>query len=724
MTIFFRLLKTEIEAKGTQLAEQVKAANAKVPAPDAFAVEPSDFGQIPGSPFAYWVDSKIRHLFRELPRFEDSETVARVTNPTADNFRFLRNFWECPPNGIGRMEGWVPYAKGGEGKKFFCDINLVVAWDDEQKTYRGYTGTVHRPDLRPANLGFFFKEGIAWPLRASQLCAQVFPSGSAFSARSQCLFAPREKLPYYLGLLNSFVMDYLFKLALGRFGFPEFLVGVLRNLPKPIATPDSFRKTSEAGIAAYQIVQQESSTEETTHVFSLPAVGQYLYKSLKASGRAVQDARSSAMSRLAELQKELDLTAAHLYGLNQADYEALAVEQTQPALDYGIEATGDEENDDGDTSSDVSTQKSEIENLLMWSLGSAFGRWDVRFALDPSLLPKLQEPFDPLPRCSPGMLIGADSLPPAPNNIVSEEWLRARPNVITLPPDGTVEHPTIADSEYPLKINWDGIIPDDESHPEDIVRRVREVLELLWKDRAEPIEQEACEILGVHDLRDYFRSPSGFFADHLKRYSKSRRQAPIYWPLSTASGSYTVWVYYHRLTKDKLYTIVTKYVTPKIESVEKRADQLTDKLKDASGKAATELRDQLYDTKEFLSELNDFRAELLSVAQLPYKPDLNDGVIITAAPLNKLFRLRKWANDTAAVWKKLEAGEYDWAHMAYNIWPKRVEKKCETDRSNAIAHGLEHLCKAPVKAAKKPRRGKKQQEEEPKEEEPESDEEG
>ena len=75
---------------------------------------------------------------------------------------------------------------------------------------------------------------------------------------------------------------------------------------------------------------------------------------------------------------------------------------------------------------------------------------------------------------------------------------------------------------------------DDEDHPEDIVARVREALAVIWGDRADAIEQEACEILGVPTLRDYFRQPAGFFADHLKRYRKSRRQAPIYWPLSTA----------------------------------------------------------------------------------------------------------------------------------------------------------------------------------------------
>ena len=77
------------------------------------------------------------------------------------------------------------------------------------------------------------------------------------------------------------------------------------------------------------------------------------------------------------------------------------------------------------------------------------------------------------------------------------------------------------------------------------------------------LEQEACEILGVKDFREYFRKPSLFFADHLKRYSKSRRQAPIYWPLSTASGSYTLWIYYHRLNDQTLYTALNKYVKPK-----------------------------------------------------------------------------------------------------------------------------------------------------------------
>jgi hypothetical protein len=347
------------------------------------------------------------------------------------------------------------------------------------------------------------------------------------------------------------------------------------------------------------------------------------------------------------------------------------------------------------------------ETLISYVLGAALGRWDVRIALDPALAPKLPDPFDPLPVCPPGMLVGPDGLPAGPGRIVSEEWLRTRPDANTLPPDGLVKNPTIPDSEYPLRISWDGVLVDDPGfngdrpHRDDIVRRVREVLDLLWKEKAHEIEQEACDILGVSELRDYFRKPAKFFQDHLKRYSKSRRKAPIYWPLSTASGSYTLWIYYHRLTDQTLYTAVNKYVEPKISEVERSLRHVEDDLKAASGGEATRLRDRLNETQTFLGELRDLREELLRIAALPYKPDLNDGVIISAAPLNGLFSLRSWANDTKKVWNKLKKGDYDWAHLAYAIWPDRVRNVCKKDRSIAIAHGLEELCEVENPASKK-----------------------
>jgi hypothetical protein len=63
----------------------------------------------------------------------------------------------------------------------------------------------------------------------------------------------------------------------------------------------------------------------------------------------------------------------------------------------------------------------------------------------------------------------------------------------------------------------------------------------------------------VRELREYFRKPgkSGSWDDHVYRYSKSRRKAPIYWLLQSAKKNYALWLYYHRFDKDPLLPLVT-----------------------------------------------------------------------------------------------------------------------------------------------------------------------
>ena len=149
---------------------------------------------------------------------------------------------------------------------------------------------------------------------------------------------------------------------------------------------------------------------------------------------------------------------------------------------------------------------------------------------------------------------------------------------------------------------------------------------------------------------------------------------------------------------------------PKIDEVERQLRQIESELPNATGREASKLRDALEGTKAFLRDLREFRDELQCVANLPYKPNLNDGVLITASPLWKLFPLPKWRKDLEECWKKLEAGAYDWAHLAYSIWPERVREVCKHDRSIAIAHGLEELCEVQTKPTKK-KRPRKQKEE-------------
>jgi hypothetical protein len=71
----------------------------------------------------------------------------------------------------------------------------------------------------------------------------------------------------------------------------------------------------------------------------------------------------------------------------------------------------------------------------------------------------------------------------------------------------------------------------------------------------------------------------------------------------------------------------------------------------------------------------------------------------------KLFKLSKWQKTLNATWEKLAKGDYDWAHLAYSIWPDRVREKCTSDKSLAIAHECEDLYVEPPEGKKK--RGKR-----------------
>ncbi len=92
---------------------------------------------------------------------------------------------------------------------------------------------------------------------------------------------------------------------------------------------------------------------------------------------------------------------------------------------------------------------------------------------------------------------------------------------------------------------------------------------------------------------------------------------------------------------------------------------------------------------------------------MTYKPNHDDGAQICAAPLWRLFHYKPWQLVLKDTWDELEKGEYDWSNLSMNYWPQRILEKCKTDKSLAIAHGMEHLFIEPEAQQKKVRGRKK-----------------
>jgi hypothetical protein len=364
-------------------------------------------------------------------------------------------------------------------------------------------------------------------------------------------------------------------------------------------------------------------------------------------------------AKLAHVQAKIDEHTFNLYGIHGPDREHML--QTSYNADEG-EAEADNDTEDNAEVTEVNATEL-VAQLLSYGMGLVFNRFDLDLAVGKRPRPPEPEPFAPLPVCSPGMLTGEDGLP-----------LRQAP------------------PGYPLRIALDGIAVDDPDHPDDLVRRVLEGLDLVlgpwslvpgetkdnrqWtknnEQRTMDWEQEACELLGVRELRDYFRKPgkNGFWDNHVKRYSKSRRKGPIYWLLQSSKKNYALWLYYHRLDKDMLFKALMHYVEPKIRLEESRLDTLRSQRVEAgtSGSVAKKLAKDIDRQEALISELRDFEDKLRRVANLHLDPDLNDGVVLNIAPLRELV---PW-KEAKTYWDELLAGKYEWSSIGKQLREKGI----------------------------------------------------
>ena len=639
MTVFLKLLSDQ--DKGKSLLDTCTAIREGKPDARVFTVNPESFKTVPGAPFSYWVSDSIRDTFKRLSAFESEGRTAKQGLATANDNRFVREWWEIPLQ--LKRKKWFPFAKGGAYSPFYADIYLVVNWANHGLELKSFHGSfIRSPDL-------YFRPGLTWPNATTlSMSTRFLPLGCIFGHMGPSGFFEGNVLisiASHISIFNSKLFNFLveIQLALAAEGRKHYEVGIIQRTPIPTIDANSQTQLATLARRSWSLKRTLDTTNETSHAFLLPDL---------LRTRLGEFRPQEILSELAKIQTEIDEIAFRLYGFTDAD-KATMEEASQNSSSDNAEEVEDEDN------ADIAEKSPSVEyaSLLSWMVGVIVGRFDYRLATGERIAPVEPEPFDPLPEKSPGML--PDALSPLfPNN---------------------------------------GILVDDPNHPLDIEGRIREVLDVLWKDKATNIEKEACEILGISSLREYFRKPSFFFADHLKRYSKSRRAAPIYLPLSTRSGEYTIWIYYHSLNDQTLPKIVIDILNPKIDETETVLSRLNSR--DIKTLLADERKEQER-LKDLLEELVEFKTELERVAKLPYKPNLNDGVEITTSPLYKLFRFPAWQKRLKEAWEKLEEGNYDWAHLAYSIWPDRVKEKCKKDKSISIAHDLENLYEEPVKEKK------------------------
>ena len=653
--VFIRAIETDVDGKASALRDSIRATD-KAAGMTRFEVDPSTFSVVPKSPFAYWTSDVLRDAFGELPAFGAERRAIKQGLATADDFRFLRLATEAPTTTPAQR--WLSMAKGGRFSLFYADVYLMVNWEQDAREIwanvnsSGVTRSNIRM-LRKTISEFFFRPALTWPLRTqSGLSMRAMPSGCVFGHKGPAAFVGDNDTTTLLALLaisNSRCFAALVELHMA---FGSYEVGVLQRTPIPDLTRPDCETLATLSGRAWSLKRALDTRVEASHAFTLPAVLQVDGATLSARAEVWLVRVAAVESELAGLQSQIEDHCFTFYGIDDAERERI----TKGFAGVDDRAEPDEDDEGDDEKNEEIDVEPMAESLLSWALGVAFGRFDVRLATGTRALPAEPKPFDPLPVCAPGMLTGEDGLP------------------LAAAPGG-----------YPLTFPRDGVLVDDLGHPQDLLAHVNRVFEVVFGEHASERLLEAESYLGRRneDLRTWFARR--FFATHVKRYSRSRRKAPIYWQLGTPSASYSVWCYCHRLDGDTFFRLA-ELVQHKVDHEEGKLNTLR---QEAGADPSSKDRRAIDAQESFVAELRAFKNEVERVAPL-WNPNLDDGIIIHFALLWRLVPHDKpWQRECKKVWEKLQQGDYDWAHLAMHLWPERVVPKCAKDRSLAIAHGLE-----------------------------------
>ena len=211
-----------------------------------YAADQSNFSKIPGSPVAYWVGEKFVKAFENGISVDTISDFTGSQHKTADNDRFLRLFWEVKKNKI-KEKTWIFYIKGGEFRKWYGNIDLVVDWTKTAIEYYNTNATSNMIKER-----YWFQAGITYTSLSSTANGfRYLPPIGVFDIKGPS-FIKVQNMEYCLAFFNSVVAHSYFKLL-----NPTITLQVkdVKNVPLIIAQKEL---PNVSGIAKENVAISES----------------------------------------------------------------------------------------------------------------------------------------------------------------------------------------------------------------------------------------------------------------------------------------------------------------------------------------------------------------------------------------------------------------------------------------------------------------------------------
>ena len=629
--VFMDVQDVNPEEKDENLSVLIKTYNRGEDAKWIYVAKSVEFDNLPNTVIGYYFENDILKLFKNT-NLESRNIIAR-NGHTLTSATHFRLFYEIPSNSISYK---VMY-NGSTYSLFYSYYRELCYWGINGKLLASNSNVVLR------NQNYHFLQGVGYGKRGEILDAHIFKKDMLFTVEGYAFSNINDSESLALNsLLDSILGQYALNLYTGQ----HKQTGNVNLLPMPdyaIRQSDIERIVN----AIIDIKRKWFSLDETNLEYHGLIAQMHIDTTIDAALNKMQEQLTADYARYEELVKENDDLWMDLADIDRNS------EFRQTLNNYKSRRPYEELlSIDGASCQNVIDKKVMAQEIVMELVGMTFGRWNTAYAKGEQAIPEFGDVFDALP-----------FMP-----VVSQ-------GEATCPAQ--------------LDVPTDGILTNNSDSSLCLASHVREVMHYLWADRADDMEYELCQLIGCKSLQAYLASPTGFFDYHFKRYTKSRRKAPIYWLLASEDGTVDYWVYYPKLSKNTLPQLIIR--------LREQQEQLRTRLNAA---LAAHDKTQESQTRAEQEQVEGMMDELNRILAAGYVPNHDDGVPVTAAPLLHLAASRPWRVECEKNMELLEKGDYDWSHLAMSMYPARVTQKAKKDWCMALTHGLEHICENKPKEKK------------------------
>ena len=165
-----------------------------------------NFAKIPGAPVAYWVSENFRKAFELGTSIDSISDFTGSQHKTADNEKYTKLFWEICNKDIDN-KAWIFYIKGGEYRKWYGNIDLVVDWRENAKKF--YKNNITSNMIKEK---YCFNEGITYTsLTSATNGFRYLPPIGTFDIKGPSIVNV-EHQNYCLGFFNTKIANKILKL--------------------------------------------------------------------------------------------------------------------------------------------------------------------------------------------------------------------------------------------------------------------------------------------------------------------------------------------------------------------------------------------------------------------------------------------------------------------------------------------------------------------------------